>query len=249
MHRKILKIILGAILIVAAYLLAANWSFYYRLSAAHLTATDNRHQYMFNKEAATSTSIIYSALGDSLTAGVGVSAYEQSYPYLVAQAMAGNSINVRHLNYSYPGARTDDLIKHLLPLAVADKPDVVTVLIGTNDVHDNVSQTVFRSNYETILSQLRTKTKAKINLVSIPFLGTDSMVLPPFNYYFHAKILDFNKIIQELASKYHANYIDLTTPTTSYADKPSDYYAADNFHPAAAGYQLWSRIIYDHLDK
>jgi len=249
MLKEILKICLAVIFPFAAYLLAAHWLIYHRIAAVDLRASDNRHSYIFNEQATTSRGLVYVALGDSLTAGVGASLYEQSYPYLVAQKIAGKATKVTHLNYSYSGARTSDLINDLLAKAIADKPDVVTLLIGTNDVHGNVSQDEFRRNYETLLTRLKTQTTAKINVISVPFIGTDSLLLPPYNYYYDAKIIRFNQIIKELAVSNHINYIDLTTPTLTYASQASGYYAADDFHPSGLGYQYWSQVIYDHLYK
>lgn len=249
MFKRNLKVFLGIIFLIGVYLFLAHWSIYHRLTLANLKASDNRHSYIFNEQMLPSRGLVYEALGDSLTSGVGVSKYEDSFPYLVAQKMAGKSTKVTHLNFSYPGAKTADLIRDLLAKAIDDKPNLVTLLIGTNDVHGGVSDTEFRKNYETLLSQLQTQTTAKINVISIPFIGTDSLVLPPWNLYYRNKTLRFNLIIKELATSYHATYIDLTSSTAQFSSKGSDYYSADNFHPSSVGYAYWSQIIYEHLDK
>lgn len=249
MVKKIIKICLAITFLLIAYLFVANWLLYYHLGKSNLKASDIKHTYIFNEDIKNSSSIIYGALGDSLTSGVGVSNYEQSYPYLVAQKIASTSTKVIHLNYSYPGAKTNDLIKNLLPKIIIDKPDIITLLIGTNDVHDYISKDEFKNNYETILIQLKTKTNAKINVISIPFIGTNSLIYPPFNYYYNSRIINFNKVIKELADSNNINYIDLTTPTAQYSSSISTYYSIDNFHPSNLGYMTWAKIIYDNINK
>lgn len=249
MLKTAIKISLAVIAIAVAYLLTANWLIYYRLGAADLKATDNQHRYDFNDQATASPELIYAALGDSLTSGVGTNNYQHSYPYLIAQQLAGSDIQVLHYNYSFPGARTQDIIDSLLDKAIADQPDVVTLLIGTNDIHGQVSLAKFQQNYETILARLSTETTAKINIISIPFIGTDSLLWPPYNRYYRFRVNKFNAIIKDLATARSLNYIDLAGLTSQYAVHSSPYYSSDNFHPSNLGYQYWSQIIYDHLNK
>lgn len=248
MIKKGIKTSLIIIILFFAYLFIANWQIYYRIDKAKLKATDNRHIYIFN-ENVNNSSLVYGAMGDSITSGVGVSNYEESYTYQVAQKIAGTSIKVTHFNYSYPGAKTSDVIKDLLPNLIIDKPDVITLLIGINDVHGNVSKTKFKKNYEIILFNLKNQTQAKINVTSIPFIGSNSLLWPPYNYYYKTKTISFNKIIKELAGVNNINYIDLTTPTLKYASSDSPYYSKDRFHPSYEGYKYWAKIIYDNLSK
>ncbi|HZJ40787.1 MAG TPA: SGNH/GDSL hydrolase family protein [Candidatus Saccharimonadales bacterium] len=248
MLKKILIICLSFFGLLAIYFFSANWFFYHQIEISGLQISDLKNKYVFNETATTSPGLVYVALGDSLTAGIGVADYEQSYPYLIAQKIAGKDTKVTHLNFSYPGYKTDDLIRDMLPEAIASQPDIVTILIGVNDVHDNNNRQRFRQNYEVILQQLSTKTNAKINVISIPFIGSKHSLWPVYRAYYYSKSLIFNDIIRELADKYQVNYIDLTNFTQQYSLKPG-YYAVDGFHLSDLGYQYWSQIIYDHLSK
>ncbi len=242
-----IKIFVIAVFLLIAYLFLSYSLIFYRLDSYKLKSSDNKHVYIINNES--SSSVTYGAIGDSLTSGVGVSSYTNSFPYQVAQKMANTSTKVTHINYSYPGARTSNVIKDLLPKVILDKPEVITLLIGTNDVFGNVSQAVFRNNYEKIITDLKTQTTAKISVVSIPIIGSDSLIWQPHNLYFRAKVLKFNKIIKEIADNNDVAYIDLTTPTTKYSSANSSYYSVDMLHPSTLGYKYWAQIIYDHLDK
>jgi len=247
--KKYLKISAVALIIIIAYLYLAHTYIYRRIGSVHLRATDDKHTYVCGNMATSSKRVVYASLGDSLTSGVGTEKYEESYPYLLAQNMAGVNGEVVHKNFSYPGARTVDLIKDLLKPAIAEQPDVITLLIGTNDVHDLVDVDDFRKNYDYILRELTTKTKAKIYVISIPHIGSESLILPPYSYYFDNEINQFNRNIQALAKNYNLKYIDLATPTFDILKKEGSHYSADLFHPSAEGYKTWAKIVYDNLDK
>lgn len=241
---------IGAIilLIIVGYLLVAHYYIYHTIGQAHLPATDNRHMYIFNESLRDDRGIVYAALGDSLTSGVGTQCYEESYPYLVAEKLGGDDKKITHLNFSYPGARTDDVIRDLLAKAIVEKPDVVTLLIGTNDVHGNVSEAEFIRNYKYIVSELEAKTNAKINLISIPYIGADVLLVPPYRKYFDQRVTSFNKAIKELAGSYRIKYIDLASATVAETPR-SDYYAADLFHPSGKSYEAWANFIYEYFSK
>ncbi len=247
MKKKIWPLVSLSMLAVIIYMLAVHFYIYHTIGVAALKATDNRHIYMVNS-IKDKPRLYYVALGDSLTSGVGTEKYEQSYPFLLAEKLSVDN-SVTHINFSYPGARTEDVIRDLLPKALAEKADVITLLVGTNDVHGGVSEEEFVQNYKFILSELTKKTKAKINVVSIPFIGDDSLLLPPYDYSYRKKILEFNSDIKLLAIQFGVRYIDLTTPTTESSHGGNGYYSIDKFHPSSLGYKMWADIIYDHLDK
>ncbi|MCU0680430.1 MAG: SGNH/GDSL hydrolase family protein [Planctomycetes bacterium] len=245
--KKYLIIILAVIVIVGAYLYFSNAYIYHHIKSANLSASDsaNKTYIMGNKNRL--QSLVYVALGDSLTSGVGTNKYEESFPYLVAEKLAkDNKVVFKH--FSYPGDRTSDLINKFLTPAIAEKPDLVTLLIGTNDMHGRVGKEVFENNYEQILARLRKETSARIYVVSVPFLGSNTLILPPDSYYFDQETKAYNEIIKKLAQKYKVNYIDIATPTAALFKQNGPHYAADSFHPSAAGYQLWAKIIYDSIN-
>ena len=235
--------------IVILYLFLAHADIYRQLRRAGLKSPDMQHTYLINENISTSTGMIYVSLGDSLTAGAGTENYSEAYPYLVAQQLGSNEKKVILKNFSYPGAKTSDLIKDLLVPAVAEKPDMITLLIGTNDVHGNIWDEEFRNNYEYILKKLTEETQAKIYIISIPYIGSDTLLLPPYNFYYKFKAKNFNRIIKELADNYKLKYIDLTTPTAELLRQDGPHYSADAFHPSASGYKIWAKIIYDNINQ
>ncbi len=180
--------------------------------------------------------IKYVALGDSLTAGVGASDYQNSYPYLLAQKLSAQN-NVELWNFSQSGARSDDVLTKQLPQALSAKPNLVTLFIGINDIHGLKSLTEFKNNYNQIVSALQ-KNGAKVYLLSIPYLGSDKIVLFPYNLIWAARTKQFNEAIKKAALEYRAVYIDLYPLT-----KSAQFYSADQFHPSDQGYKEWLKVI------
>jgi len=248
MKDKIIYTPLLFLIILAFYLYLANAFIYYRIGQGNLITPPRRDEYsMISKENEAVKN--YTALGDSLTSGVGADKYEEAYPYLLASKMqaAGNNISLN--NFSAPGAKTEDLINNFLEPAIGSKPNIITVLIGVNDIHNHISKEQFKKNYTVILDRLTKETKAKIYLINIPLIGSRTSILPPLDYYFETETDSYNAIIKELADKYQLQYIDLNAPTKELFKADGAHYAVDSFHPSAVGYKLWANIIYDSFNK
>lgn len=241
-------IILLAIIVV--YIFTINAFIYHRIGDGNLIAPNknNENVYIMSTTEAKATTT-YAALGDSLTAGVGADDYSESYPYLLAAKMSGKGVNINLKNFSAPGYKTQDLIDVFLDSAIEAKPDIITLLIGVNDIHNYVGRNQFEKNYSYILDRLTKETQAKIYLINIPYIGSSSTILPPLDYYFETETDSYNKVVKELADRYGLQYIDLNSPTKDLFKTDGSHYAADSFHPSAYGYKLWANIIYDRLNQ
>ena len=115
-------------------------------------------------------------------------------------------------------------------------------------MHDNIPLTEFKNKYEDILKQLTQKTRAKIYVINIPYIGAPKLILPPHNFYFDKKTQEYNQVIADLVLQYKLEYVDLYVQTRESAKKEL-YYASDLFHPSYIGYTLWAQILYDSFNK
>lgn len=221
---------------------------YGRIIKKGLKSPDNRQEYAIIRNENSKQRLVYVALGDSLTAGVGTHDYRESYPYLVAEKLSPKN-NIFLKNRSVSGFTSKDLKNKLLPIAIKDAPDMVTLLVGINDIRTNTSKRAFKKNYEHILSSLIKKTKAKIYIINIPFIGSGNLVLPPYNYLFDFRIKELNKIIDDLALKNNLKCIDLYSASLEEFKKSNSYYSSDLFHPSGKGYAFWAGIIFLHLNS
>lgn len=192
--------------------------------------------------------VVYVALGDSLTAGVGASKPEEAYPYLLAEfAAQKTNTRVKLVNLAIPGATAYDVVKTQLSAMSRPAPNVITILIGANDLHQKVSPNAFKQNLTAILSAA-SNTRAKIYLFTIPFLGDSELMLPPYRTYFDRETNRFNRLIAEVARNYPITVIDLYSLTRESAFNDPNYYSQDGFHPSAVAYSAWAKSLYDFID-
>lgn len=209
--------------------------FYNFIGQKNLVAPIHKTTTMIGNQSNSQT-IKYMALGDSLTAGVGVSDYKNSYPYLLAQKLSAKN-NVELVNLARAGATSLDVVTNQLPKALLQKPDLITILIGVNDLHNLISLKEFEDNFTRIVTALK-KSGAKIYLLSIPYLGSDKIVYFPYNFMLNFRTKQFNNIIKKISADTGATYIDLSA-----LKKSANFYSVDQFHPKEDGYKEWSEII------
>ncbi len=228
-----MKKLLLLVLIVGIYLNRSYAYYYDFIGHANLTAPDHPAVVSVGSQVNLPT-IRYVALGDSLTAGVGVSDYKNSYPYLIAKQLSFKN-QVRLINLAHPGDNSIDLIHNQLPQVLALKPDLVTLLIGVNDIHNLKSENEFRNNYWQIITTLK-KTNAKIYVYTIPDLGSQKIVYFPYNLLMDWRTREFNNVIKKFAQDNQLNLVDLYS-----ISKVDDFYSADQFHPGSAGYEQWAK--------
>ena len=75
----------------------------------------------------------YLALGDSFTIGTGTTP-DRSFPAMLVTRWSATGLESDLRNPAVNGYTTDDHIRVELPLVQAYAPDLVTVLIGANDI-------------------------------------------------------------------------------------------------------------------
>jgi len=236
----------AVVLLLVLYLIFAYNYFYYVQRASHIPWPNNQHVYQFGNSGAPNE--LYISLGDSLTYGFGTADFKDGYTYQVASSLAAGGENITLKDYSYPGFRTDDVIKQL-DLVIADKPKIITLFIGVNDTHQLVETSNFQKNYAEILSRLTTETDAKIYAINVPLLGADTIQWFPYNYFFDYRTKQHNQTIKQLTSEYRVDYIDVYSPTAELFRDKGGHYSRDSFHPSAAGYDLLARIIENDINN
>jgi lysophospholipase L1-like esterase len=109
-----------------------------------------------NLEALARDEPLWVVLGDSLSQGVGASSIEHSWVLQTWRALADRGLRYRIVNLSFSGARVDDVLDRQIPalagLAVA--PELVTVLIGSNDIIKRDLRARLPGRYRAMLSAL-----------------------------------------------------------------------------------------------
>ncbi len=234
------------VLILAIIYLNRSYAyFYYQIRSKNLPKTTSR-SYVIGEGKKTLTMV---SLGDSLTAGVGASSVNTSYPYLVAKNLSDGGLKMNLFDLAEPGAKTIDIIKSQLQEAISQDPDLVTILIGINDMHNFVNENQFRVNYQQIIGSLKSKTHARIVLINIPYLGSPKTLFFPYNLWIDYRTRRYNEIIKSLSNKASAEYVDLYSQTSNDFKSDNFLYSKDYFHPSDKGYILMGQIINANLSR
>lgn len=182
----------------------------------------------------------YVALGDSYTIGTSVGETERFPSQLVATLPQLDLV----ANLGVNGFTSRDLIEVELPRLPGLRPDVVTVLIGVNDVVQGVPAEVYRANVVRILDALIEHVGAgRIVAVTIP----DYTVTPAGADYGDpakqsAGIQRNNAIMTELATARGIVVVDIfDISLEGAADR--GLVAGDGLHPSGAQYGRWVERI------
>lgn len=234
------------LMLVFSYLLFSYVRFYHFIGDTDLKSPYLQNSLVIQNQNAKGV-VKYVALGDSLSAGVGSSTIEETFVYQFALNLSKKYAKIQLVNLAWPGDTSAEVIKNQLPRALSEKPDYVTLLIGTNDVHNKITTSDFNQKYTFILNELLAKTSAKITVLNIPYLGSSKIVYPPFNFLLDFRIKQFNKIILNIVAnipiKERVRFIDLYKSTYAVSSHNTNYYSSDLFHPSETGYKIWGEII------
>ena len=189
--------------------------------------------------------------GDSITdAGRDKRNYHDlgnGYPKYAAEALfaACPDTDFEFINFGISGNRTGQLFDRLYEDAIAFQPDVISILIGINDIWHRYSvarvattDLQIETNYRAILERLKKETNAKI------------VILAP--YVLDAETADYLKedlarilvIIRKLAEEYADVFIplDVLFDEAMKTQPEPLYYSGDGVHPNANGAAFIGRL-------
>ena len=187
------------------------------------------------------------ALGDSFTIGTGTTP-DRSFPAMLVNRWWDRGLECDLRNPAVNGFTTDDLIREELALVESYQPDLVTLLIGANDI-------VAGSREERYRAQLR-RIHERI-LVNAP-RDARRFALPQPDWSLTAAgasfgdveriartIARFNEIACEEAERAGATYVDIFPLMQQ--QMRSGMTAPDGLHPSAEAYAAWADALADVL--
>ncbi|WP_243226079.1 SGNH/GDSL hydrolase family protein [Microbacterium sp. CIAB417] len=180
--------------------------------------------------------------GDSITdAGRRTDPQElgDGYVRVIAEHLAQEHPEIRVVNRGIGGNRTGDLIDRLDADCIDENPDVVTIMIGINDVwrryddDDATSPEQFEANLRTILTGIRDRAGASLVILE-PFL------LPVADKLRFREDLDPKIAIERrLAAEFGATFIPLDDLLARHGEQSSpEAIAGDGIHPSPDGHRI-----------
>src|SRR5262245_2709618 len=176
---------------------------------------------------AAAASRVIVALGDSLTAGLGV-APDEAYPAVLQARLRAAGFDYRVVNAGISGDTSAGGLRRL-DWVLRSRPEVAIVALGANDGLRGLPTAALRDNLTAIVNRLR-EAGARVVLVG--------MRLPP--NYGDAYARGFAEVFRVVAQRQSVAFVPFLLEGV--AAQPA-LNQADGIHPNAAGH----RVIADHL--
>jgi lysophospholipase L1-like esterase len=181
----------------------------------------------------------YLALGDSYTIGTGASDDAHAWPSIIASRLGAELTNPAVNGYT-----TLDLIRDELPLLESVDPDIVSVLIGVNDLVQGRTPGQYRESLRQIYDAVAGR---KVFAVSIP---SWSYVPAAAGFGGAARVegltTTFNEVAHEEAEARGYRWIDIG-PASISGIGTRGWIASDQLHPGDAQYAAWAEAIWPLL--
>ena len=193
-------------------------------------------------------SIRYLALGDSYTIGTGLEDEAQNFPSRLAGRLKDETgIDVALVNLGVNGYTTTDLIREELPVAQDARPELVSILIGANDIVQGSDEAGYRDRLAQIYQAINELgvPAARVLAISIP----DFSPLPgaaPFGSPsdLRARIDAFNAVARAEATSTGFRYGDITAISRE-ASRGDNWLAADGLHPGPAQHRAFASHLWE----
>ena len=192
--------------------------------------------------------------GDSITdAGRDKRNYHNmgwGYPKYASEliAAAHPELDIEFINFGISGNRTCQLFDRLYPDAIAFQPDVISILIGINDIWhrygtDKIATTdaQLELNYRSILERIKKETNAKIIILAPYLLDCDD------KEQMREDLKTVLPIVRKLADEFADAYVPLDELfDEALKTQPAPrHYSGDAVHPNENG----ARFIAEHYAK
>lgn len=174
------------------------------------------------------------------------------YPRYAAELLRAEypDIEFDFVNLGISGNQTKDLVARLESDFIEVKPDIVSILIGINDVWHHaddkswIPNEVFEQRYRTVLDGIKEKTDAAIMIME-PFL-----IPVEDKLFFREDLAPKIEIIRKLAREYADVYLptDGLLQSAFIGDDPLSY-AQDGVHPTEKGAGYIAALYADYAAK
>jgi lysophospholipase L1-like esterase len=181
---------------------------------------------------------------------------------LMSLILNAQEMKVKITNAGYNGNNTADLLARYEKDVLAKKPELVIMMIGTNDMlnlRNILTLEQYEANYQELINTI--KKNSKLILMTIPPIDNESLTnrigsnlhgLGP-----KARVDAANEVIKRLAKKNKCKLIDLHLVLTACGgatgDKESIFqnlangFAIDGVHPTKSGYLIIGATVYQAI--
>lgn len=179
----------------------------------------------------------------------------QGYVFLVSSQLWYNHTErpMMFYNRGVSGNTVDDLLSRWSTDAIDIKPDILSIMVGVNDVHRVIhninpkSVSDFRAAYQTLLQKTKEALPNTRIVLCEPFILPVGQVKDD-QVNWQREMKPRQAIVKEMSALFNTVYIPLQEAFLSASKKkPTDYWIWDGMHPMPAGHQLiaqeWIRTV------
>ncbi|WP_258881446.1 SGNH/GDSL hydrolase family protein [Paenibacillus sp. sptzw28] len=171
------------------------------------------------------------------------------YAYLIASRLGADhpDRSLNFVNRGISGNRIVDLYVRWQEDAVNIKPDIVSILVGVNDVllefmnGTGVSAAKYRRVYELLIEELRQANPEVVTVLCEPFILPVGQVADNWPQW-NKEISLRQEAAKLIARRTGSIYVPLQQEFYSAAENaPCSYWLWDGFHPTPAGHEIIAR--------
>ncbi|WP_282015702.1 GDSL-type esterase/lipase family protein [Marinifilum flexuosum] len=142
-------------------------------------------------------------------------------------------------NHGVPGEKSNEILLRL-PGMLDEKPDVLFVMMGINDLGDGIETTLIIENYSKLIKQVRKAANIKMVVQSVLPVNFHLFSTDAFD---SEKIRDINKLLKSLCEEENITFVDLYSSFSTYSNELMREYTYDGLHLNDAGYQVWKNCL------
>lgn len=189
----------------------------------------------------------YLVMGDSTAVGQGGEV--QTLATQTAQFIA-NDQQVLLLNTAVSGARAADVLDDQLKDGLKHNPDIVLIIVGSNDVTHATSLSSIKSSIQqTVDALLAQNCNAKIVLTGSAAMGTVPRIPKPLRFLAGQRTNRVNAVFDDIVKTNSLTFAPIAERTGPIFARDKTLFASDNFHPNQKGYDVWVPVLNDALEQ
>ena len=179
------------------------------------------------------------------------------YQYIIASNLwyGFPQMGLKFFNRGISGNTVLDLVARWREDTLDLKPDILSILIGVNDVtkyidgNEHFSSSLFQGKYEVLLKQARDELPSVQLVLCEPFLLPVGKVEDRWREY-SREMEERQEIVKGLALKYDAVFVHFQKAFNKALERaPTKYWIWDGVHPMPAGHELMAREWIQQVDR
>jgi len=182
--------------------------------------------------------VVVAAIGDSTLTGPGLPAPQQIWLWQALERV-GSARPIAVRSFAAGGSRLADAARRI-DEALAVRPDVVVVAVGSNDALHGTPTTAIERQLDALLRRLLDGAPV-VAVANVGDLGNIPRVPQPLRSLLPARSRTVRAVIEDVIGRHErAVLLDVTPADETLRD--GSVFVADRFHPGPRGHAAWAEV-------